>query len=307
MNKQRIIEQLRGVESIAKASKFKRMFNQPIRYFRSVVFRKFVYSKRRRERQVSCKTFFGTEMHLLLPSSTDIYLTGGKSHDSEIRLAKFLIHQLQVKDTFIDVGGHYGYFTLLASHLVGTTGKVVSIEPAPHTYEILKRNCSQFSNIESYNLALSDKNGELSFYEFPNLYSEFNSIDVDQYQSEKWYEENQPTEIKVKSVLLSDFITTHDILPQLIKIDVEGAEYQVILGLQNYLLDNSPIIVLEYLSKTRTNKSHRKAEETLMSIGYEPFAINPLGSLEAVKSGASYLERNNIESDNIVFVKRTEM
>lgn len=77
-------------------------------------------------------------MNIALPASTDIYLTGGKSHDSEIRLAKFLIKNLNQGDNFVDIGAHYGYFTLLGAHLVGKGGRVF-FEPGKSTYSLLEK------------------------------------------------------------------------------------------------------------------------------------------------------------------------
>lgn len=64
---------------------------------------------------------------------------------------------------------HYGYFTLLAAHLVSKHGKVFGFEASPATFEILNKNKVTFKSIEIHNKAVSDKAGELTFYQFPNL------------------------------------------------------------------------------------------------------------------------------------------
>src|SRR5262249_13205461 len=45
--------------------------------------------------------------------------------------------------SFVDVGANWGYFTLLAAHLVGKGGRVISLEPDPRLFPILQRNVTR--------------------------------------------------------------------------------------------------------------------------------------------------------------------
>ena len=306
MLKEEFISNIEKVEKIASASKFRRMVVNPLKYFDAIFFREIVYKKSRKEKEIISTTFFNTKMHLFLPSSTDIYLTGGKSHDSEIRLAKFLIHQLNNGDTFIDVGAHYGYFSLLASKLVGSSGKVFAFEASPTTYEVFQKNANRTDNIISHNLAVSDSNEYLKFYEFPNLYSEYNSLDVEQFKNEKWFSEYKPREVNVESILLDDFLSSKSVNPKVVKIDVEGAELKVIKGFEKHLLENTPLIVIEYLSAERGNIAHVEAEKLLESLGFQSHIIDSAGNLQHVKSIASFFEEKGLDSDNIVFVNNNK-
>ena len=232
MTKDELLSQLGKVTSIAKASKLRRMLYHPYRYIKAIVFRKLYYKRTQKEISEQCSTFFGVDMNILLPSSTDIYLTGGKSHDSEIKLAKFLIQHLNEHNTFLDVGAHYGYFSLLAAKIVTTSGRVIAFEAAPKTYKVLSQNATIFSQITAYNRAVSNTEEELKFYEFPNLYAEYNTLDVQQFEQEAWFSTHLPKEIKITSVILDDFLIEEAINPDYIKIDVEGAEDKVIFGLE---------------------------------------------------------------------------
>jgi len=305
MLKEEFISKIEGVERIASASKIERMLRHPFKYLNAIFFREIVYKKSRNEKEVVSNTFFQTQMHLLLPSSTDIYLIGGKSHDSEIRLAKFLIHQLNSGDTFIDVGAHYGYFSLLASKLVGSSGKVFGFEASPTTYRIFQKNANRMENVVGHNLAISDANAPLKFYEFPNLYSEYNSLDIEQFKNEKWFSENKPKEVTIESIMLDDFFIDKKLTPKVIKIDVEGAELKVIKGFKKHLLENTPLVVIEYLSDERGNIAHVEAEKLLESLGFQSHIIDSKGNLQQVKSISSFFKEKGLESDNIVFVKRT--
>ncbi len=304
MDKKILIENLSRVERTASASKISRMLLHPLKYLHAILFREAIYKRTKKSKEVKSRTFFDSKMHLLLPSSTDIYLTGGKSHDSEIRLARFLIQRLNEGDTFVDIGAHYGYFTHLSSTLVGSDGMVYSFEASPVTYKILDKNTQHKDNISSQNLAVSNEVSTLLFYEFPNLYSEYNSLDISQYKSQDWFAEHKPKELEIQSIVIENFLKENNAKPAIIKVDVEGSENKVIQGASTYLSNNSPLLVMEYLSIERDNKVHQEAEKKLRSLGYNPFSIDRAGDLQNVDSILDHLKENNLESDNIVFAKK---
>lgn len=303
MNQQELLSGIEKVEKIASASKLERMLANPFHYFLVIFFREIIYRKNRKSKEVQAKTFFGSSMRILLPSATDIYLTGGKSHHSEIRLAKYLIRNLRPNDSFLDVGAHYGYFSLLAAQLVGSNGQVTAFEASPSTFRILKKNTSRTKNITAINKAVSDQTTELSFFEFPNLYSEYNTIDISQFKDKPWLEKYRPTEIRIPADTLDNLLTGQEVIPSIIKIDVEGAEFQVVNGARRFLENHSPVVVMEYLPDQRGNASHIKAEEFLHSLRYFPHLIDEEGRLKPIESALAYLREQRIESDNIAFVK----
>jgi len=299
--KSTILLQLNTVEKLANGSKVKRLLHSPIQYSSAILYRLLFYPYYKTSKEVMAHTFFGTKMNLQLPSATDIYLTGGKTHPSEIRLAKFLIHHLKKGNHFLDIGAHYGYFTLLGSKLVGEQGKVFSLEASPTTFDLLNKNVKQQKNIRAFNLAASDKVGTISFFEFPNLYSEYNSMELAQFEKEKWFQKYPPTKCTIEAIDLSSFLTKNDFYPSIIKIDVEGAEYKVISGAEEYLQQYTPFIIMEYLSNKRGNEAHQQAARKLVDAGFCSFSINQNGYLEEVVDVESYLEKHQLDSDNIIF------
>src|SRR5690606_14202120 len=152
------------------------------------------------------------------------YLTGGKSHSSEIRLAKYLILHLERGDHFLDIGAHFGYFTLLASEIVGTNGKVYAFEPSKKNMRLLRMNSNNRSNIKIFGEAVSDVRGGVQFYEFPNLYSEYNSMNIEQFETESWFSAYQPVKLDIPSTTIDIIIKEGAIVPKIIKVDVEGSE-----------------------------------------------------------------------------------
>jgi len=302
--KNNLLISLKKVEKLAEASKLKRLFHNPKKYLEATSFRIFIYPFSKKGIARETITFFNKKMNLVLPSGTDIFLTGGKSHDSEIRLARFLINDLKEGDTFFDIGAHYGYFSLLASEIVGVDGKIFSFEASKNTFEITRKNTNSVNNIHLFNRAISDKKGEISFYEFPNLYSEYNTSDVAQFENSEWIQKYQPKKITVEAVSIDEFIVEKNTIPDIVKIDVEGAEYLVIQGADNTLKKNAPKIILEYLAPQRNNREHRKALLFLRDLNYTPCVITKEGSIEVCEEVEKYLAEKQIDSDNIVFVKK---
>lgn len=291
------------VDFLAKGSKWTRLAHQPFKYIYSIFFKKFVYPQTLEAKTKEASLFSGHKMHIALPASIDIYLTGGKSHDSEIRLAKFLVQNLHIHDHFLDIGAHYGYFSIIASAVVKEKGIVYSIEPASFSYMLLKKNADQFPNIKAHNLAISDQNENITFYEFPNLYSEYNSNDIEQFKNESWFLKSPPKKTTIEATTIDQITSSPNFQPKLIKIDVEGHEWNVIKGGEKYIKNIAPTVILEYLSSERHNSQHQHAIDLLASWNYKTFIIDNLGSLIAIEDINKYLEDTGLESDNIVCIR----
>ncbi|MCY1532314.1 methyltransferase, FkbM family [compost metagenome] len=154
-----------------------------------------------------------------------------------------------------------------------------------------------------FNKAVSRDKGVLSFYEFPNLYSEYNSLDVSQFEHEKWFKKSPPKKTTVPTASLDLLYAQYENAPKIIKIDVEGAENLVISGAQQILTASKPVIIMEFLASDRQNETHKEAASQLAAHGYIAHIILPDGALQEVKDIDAYLEQIQLESDNIVFRK----
>lgn len=304
--KQRLLAALDQVERYAKGTKWQRLTAAPVRYIHAISFRETRYRFSRTEQQAIAPAFFGKTMQIALPAGTDIYLTGGKTHDSEIRLARFMIHQLSAGNTFVDIGAHFGYFSLLAASLIGDTGKIYAFEAAKRTFSHLAANLNPLPNSLAIHAAVNANGQQVTFFEFDPLHSEFNSTDISQFEGQPWFERHKPTEVKVAGLQLSAFLQQEGAAPDLIKIDVEGGEAAVIQGALPWLEQHPATVVIEYLSPERSNQPHQEAARLLLSIGYTPAVIQADGSLLPLKDIEQWFAQHNVESDNIVFVHRNK-
>jgi FkbM family methyltransferase len=144
-------------------------------------------------------------------------------------------------DIVVDVGAHAGHYTLISSKRVGQNGKVIAIEADPTNFEILNRNIqlNGLTNVIPLNYAAYSKQTKLKLY-LPveeSGFSIYNTIMVNRAKPEEKF-------IEVNANTLDYLLQQNGIrYANWIKIDVEGAEFEVLKGTIN-ILSNSKNIVL---------------------------------------------------------------
>lgn len=298
-----LLRRLDHLQYLARGARWQRFLHKPAAYLSVLLHRKLIYPFNKKEWTVTAKTFFGARMTVVLPSASELVLLGTKTHDSELRLTRFMLQNFSSGATIVDVGGHFGFYTLLAAHLVGEKGNVITFEASPDVFKILKQNTETHPQIEVVHSAVSNASGVLQFYEFPTYYSEYNTLSPEQFEHSDWFDKIPHQKVEVPSICLDDFFAERFPKPDFIKIDVEGAEFQVIQGAQSLLQEYRPILAMEFLAAERINTGHRQALELLQTLGYRTFYIDPNGSLQPCTNVEAYLAGKNLDSDNLVFVK----
>lgn len=137
----------------------------------------------------------------------------------------------------VDVGANIGVYTLKAAKNVGKQGTVVSIEPYPHTYELLIINVHMNNfdtNVIPINIAVSNFKGKKRFY----LSSEPRGHSFEPI-SGNWIEVNVD---KLDAIMEGLHLERCDLL----KIDVEGHELEVLKGAKHTLKSTSKVVVAAY-------------------------------------------------------------
>src|SRR5919107_500524 len=147
-------------------------------------------------------------------------------------------------DIVVDIGAHMGRYTIIASKRVGTNGKVVAIEAHPGNFEMLNRNIklNQLANVISLNYAVYSKETKIKLYlpEEESGYTMHNTIMSNRAGTEdKFIDVNAQT---VDYLLELNQIKEERI--NWIKIDVEGAEFEVLKGATNVLSKSKDIALL---------------------------------------------------------------
>jgi FkbM family methyltransferase len=144
-------------------------------------------------------------------------------------------------DTCVDVGGHLGYYCLLMSKMVGPTGHVISFEPVPTNMAVLKENIAlnSVTNVELVNSALGERPGTVSLI-CPENFELSWTPSIRAYNVE-----GARNSIDVPMDTLDAFLHRGGHKPTLIKIDVEGAELDVLSGAVETLRTARPTVLLE--------------------------------------------------------------
>lgn len=168
---------------------------------------------------------------------------------------------------FIDIGANIGYHSLFAAAVMGTKGKVYSFEPQKSVREQFEESVrkNSFTTIETYSEALSDHVGDETLHireENSGGSTLLTLPDMESFHIESVHE--------VKLATLDSFISVFESV-DLIKIDVEGYEFEVFKGGKSLLEKYHPTIIMEYSPVFYTQDYSSKAEELiefLENIGY---------------------------------------
>jgi FkbM family methyltransferase len=166
------------------------------------------------------------------------------------------VEQLKMEGKIVyDIGAHIGFHSFYFARLVGPKGKVYAFEPNPKNIERLNLIREQNPDIKNIirvcDVAVSNVSGNETFSMSDEVESGRSSgsfIDTaDTIWERGTFTSRGFTEISVKTVPMDLFKKELRIehLPDVIKIDVEGAESLVLLGGKNTLLEKKPIIFLE--------------------------------------------------------------
>lgn len=163
---------------------------------------------------------------------------------------------LREGDWVIDIGANVGHYTKAFSDAVGRTGRVLAFEPIPRTFEFLTTNCQHFRNrnITLFNAAASDREALVSM-EIP-----VDAGGANYYQARISAESAGSVPvlcIRVDSLGISERIA-------LVKIDAEGHEAMVLLGMEALLRRDRPVVILE--------GGAREAEGLMRELGYRSTA-----------------------------------
>lgn len=155
---------------------------------------------------------------------------------------------LKQGDIFIDIGANIGQHSMFAASIVGNTGKVYSFEPIPRIYNQLldSVHLNNFDNIvEVHNIALGEKNDKKTLH-----------ISSKNVGGSSLVEISGDEKIQVK-ITPGDNIISQLQKIDLIKIDVEGYEYETLSGIQVTLKRYKPIIIMEFNGESYIRNGNR--------------------------------------------------
>jgi FkbM family methyltransferase len=168
-----------------------------------------------------------------------------------------MLKEITADKVFFDIGANIGYYSILASKRVGEKGAVVAFEPVISNLTFLQRHVELNSakNVRVLPFALSDKQSIASFSLGQNSAMGHLSENGDSAENL----------VYVPTITLDEITEKMNLMPDVMKIDVEGAEMEVFAGATKVLSEAKPTIFLS----THSPELRRDCLDFLRKCGYE--------------------------------------
>ncbi len=169
----------------------------------------------------------------------------------------------------VDIGAHYGYFSLFANRNYGESARIIAIEPSSGNINILRKNISAggAKNIEILPFAIAKDNGERVLF-----------LSKDQNHSiyQNYVEDHRGKE-EVKSISLSTFLHNNCASGvSLLKMDCEGSEHEILMSSTSSDLSKIHYLFIEMHHIDHPDYSIEKTLDHLKSNGFDIYSSNSL-------------------------------
>ena len=184
--------------------------------------------------------------------------------------------------TFIDVGANVGYFPVMASKLVGASGRVFAVEPEPRNLALLRANLwrNGVRNCSVLPVAAYHQSGHVT-------------MALNEEMRAAWIVPGYDTTFLVPCAKLDDILVSRRV--DVMKVDAEGADHLVIRGAESLIAANPDIlIVVEFLPREKIMHGETPAQilDYYMSLGLNLYLMSSYGDLIAA-SPADVLARGD--------------
>ena len=240
-----------------------------------------------RKRSGTISLPFGAKW-VLEESALDSQLQSGSFETAETRFVEAF---LRSATTVLDIGAHHGYYTLLASMLVGNRGRVFAFEPSPRERNRLERHVqiNKCTNVVIEQIALGAETGEADLFLVDGAEDYCNSLRTPAI--------NAPThKVRVSVDTLDQFLIRNHIPDvDFIKLDVEGAELSVLKGASSLLTQSRPPVFMIEVYDIRTRPWGYAAREIIQHLTqhtYTWFRLAANGSPVPIEAGRDSLDAN---------------
>ena len=189
--------------------------------------------------------------------------------------------------TVIDVGAHIGYFTRICAGRVGNSGHVYAFEADAENYSLLRRNTAAYTNVTLVPAAVSSHTGNVNFYHLPESTGCHSTLAP----------EGAAVKVTVPATTLDLFIGEKVRRPvDLIKMDIEGGEWEALKGMTGVLAQEHLSLIIEWNPESLERGGIDPLEllSRLAAYRFSLFAITPRGrvplSTSTLKEAYTYLQ-----------------
>ncbi|MBX3357725.1 MAG: FkbM family methyltransferase [Phycisphaeraceae bacterium] len=154
-------------------------------------------------------------------------------------------HLLRPGDVVYDIGSNYGFLAILAARCVGPGGKVIAFEPVPANAGHIRHNAAinAMPNIRVIQAAAASQPGHLDLI----LAHHPGGAVLSSAQAPP----DASGRLRVETVTIDDLVANSQVPPpSLVKVDVEGAEFEVLAGMEQTLARHAPRLIVEFDAAT---------------------------------------------------------
>ncbi|HRO07526.1 MAG: FkbM family methyltransferase [Bacteroidia bacterium] len=218
-------------------------------------------------RKFKTQILTGDKMEIVLPDniSLSLYLIGFFEGEE----TKAFLTLMKPGETFIDIGAHIGYYSVLAKAIGGIESKVISIEPTPSTFNILKENMQNRHNTTLMNIGLYATEGKMEFNDFG-----IQQMCLNSFKEARLDHKISGEKINIKVETLDSIVHELKIEPSIIKIDAESAELDIIKGGLKTLSSYNVRIFIEVGDFEHTGSNNSiKIIEALEALQYRVYEL----------------------------------
>lgn len=190
----------------------------------------------------------------------------------EPKLTEVFKQMVTPGDVVVDIGANIGYFTLLASDLVGEQGKVYAFEPAPENFALLNKSlvANGAVNVHAVQKALSSSGGSGRLLLGEENWGSHRIVQtVTDGQS-----------VEVEMISMDEFFDNGNQKVDAIKIDAEGSEIRILRGASRVLKNNPDLVLFSELNpKLLGTDGHSPNEyvRLLVDQGFVTYAVDDIG------------------------------
>lgn len=246
------------------------------------------------------ETDFGRKIYL---DSEDLSLTPHIAYEGrwEPWVTEFFRREIKRGDVFIDIGANCGFFSILAAHLVGPQGFVIAFEPQNKLARLVG-NSLMINGFDSYSrvetVAIGEAVGEAVLGHVGALRGSASLT--------PGFGDGTTASDRVSVVPLDQAIAgiAHSagrtLVPTIMKVDVEGYEYNVWKGMKKVLADRRDLTILLEFSPVRYEGMGQRPSDFVNEMVAEGFTLSVLGHDSRERPLASNTVEDIMQSDHCV-------
>ncbi len=218
----------------------------------------------------------------------DQYLLEGSFESAEVQFVERFLRQGM---TFLDVGAHHGLYTLLASKRVGPKGRVIAFEPSRRERRWLVRHVwlNFCRNVRVEPFAVGSVRSQADFFVVDGREDWGNSLRPPAV-------EGATHRVRVDVISLDDYLAQNgNWTVDFVKLDVEGAELEVLRGARHLLSDVPRPVILAEVYDVRTEPWGYRAREIvehLHNLDYEWFEVLADGAIARIETDREVYDAN---------------